>query len=187
MHTILLQYKPGVRGNGFRALATKFRIKGGHKLISSWYSKWDGTELSLEKQSGGDKRSILTPKERKKHIYDFVDKKSKSEAVKYTEVKKNVEKKTNKRPALRTVQRNGKSLGITSKKRKRTLKSQGFFSFFFVLSFSLSFSSFLPDFVCLETDAYRESVSNIRKKFQRVSKNRLVFIDGSGIDQSLEN
>ena len=52
-HTILLQYKPGVRGSGFRALAKKYSVKGGHKLVSSWYSKWDGSESSLKKDSGG--------------------------------------------------------------------------------------------------------------------------------------
>lgn len=94
-------------------------------LVKYWYSKWDGTELSLSKQAGGDKRSILTQKEKKSHIYDFIEKKSKKEAVNYTEVQENVEKKTKKKIALRTVQETGQKLKITSKKRKRVLKSEG--------------------------------------------------------------
>lgn len=125
MHTVLQQYARGVRGYGFAALAKKNSIKGGGQLVSYWYKKWDGTESSLTKQSGGDVRSILTPKEKKKHIGEFVAKRSKVEAATYPEVKKNVERKTKKAPSLRTVQRLGKSLKITSKKRKRVPKSQG--------------------------------------------------------------
>ena len=105
MQTILQEYKKGIRGHGFQALASKYNIKGGAQLVSYWYSKWDGTENSLKKQSGGDKRSLLIPKEKKRHIDDFVAKRSKVEAVNYSEVKDNVEKKTRKAPSLRTVQR----------------------------------------------------------------------------------
>ena len=125
IHTILQQYQKGVRGKGFRALAKKYEVKGGHQLISFWYSKWDGTESSLKKHSGGDTRSTLTEKEKKVHIHDFIEKKSKTEAVTYPEVKVNVEKKTKKAPSLTAVKRIGKSQKITSKKRKRVLKSQG--------------------------------------------------------------
>lgn len=97
IHTILQQYQPRVRGKGFKALASKYNIKGGHMLVKYWYSKWDGTELSLSKQAGGDKRSILTQKEKKSHIYDFIEKKSKKEAANYTEVQENVEKKPKKK------------------------------------------------------------------------------------------
>jgi hypothetical protein len=125
IHTILKQYKMGVRGSGFKALASRYNIKGGHKLISAWYAKWDGTIYSLTKQSGGDRRSILTPEEKKKYVYDFIVKKSKSEAATYQEVQKNVEKKTGKAPKPRTIRDYGEAAKITSKKRKRVLKSQG--------------------------------------------------------------
>ena len=125
IHAILKQYKPGVRGSGFKALASRYNIKGGHKLISSWYAKWDGTISSLTKQSGGDRRSILTPEEKKKYVYDFIVKKSKTEAATYQEVQRNVEKKTGKAPKPRTIRDYGEAAKITSKKRKRVLKSQG--------------------------------------------------------------
>lgn len=125
IQTILRQYKKGIRGHGFKALAKKYEIKGGHRLVSLWYAKWDGSESSLTKQSGGDRRSILTQKEKKKHVKDFIEKSSKKEAVNYAEVKKNIELKTKKAPALSTVKDYGKSFNITSKKRKRVLKSEG--------------------------------------------------------------
>jgi hypothetical protein len=132
IHTILQQYKKGVRGQGLGSLVKKYDISGGKKLISYWLSKWDGTEDSLRKQSGGDKRSILTSREKKLHIRDFVDNRSKTEAVIYSQVKDNVEKKTKKALGLSTVQRYGKDLKISSKKRKRSLKSQGL-AFLFLL------------------------------------------------------
>ncbi len=58
-------------------------------------------------------RSILTQKEKKKHVADFIEKSSKTEAVNYTQVKKNVEMKTKKSPALRTVQDYGRSAKMT--------------------------------------------------------------------------
>jgi hypothetical protein len=127
IQTILQEYKKGVRGHGFQALANKYEIKGGARLVRYWHSKWDGTESSLLKQSGGDTRSILTPREEKIHIYNFVNRKSKVEAVTYPEVQENVELKTGKEIALSTVKTHGKSLKISSKKRKRIPKDQGLF------------------------------------------------------------
>jgi transposase len=122
---ILQQYQPRVRGKGFKALARNYKIKGGHKVLRKWYKKWDGTKNSLEKQSGGDRRSILTQKEKQKHIKQFVDKQAQFDAVNYSEVKVNIENKTGKEISLRTVQEKGKELGISSKRTKRTLESQG--------------------------------------------------------------
>ena len=65
---ILEEYQPGVRGKGFKALAKRYSIESGPKAISKWYQKWDGTKESLEKESGGDRRSILSDKEKKTHI-----------------------------------------------------------------------------------------------------------------------
>ena len=61
-------------------------------------------------------RSILT-KEKKVHVYGFVDKKRHAAAT-YEEVKRNVEEDS----FLTTVKRTGKSTKISSKKRKEYLK-----------------------------------------------------------------
>jgi transposase len=148
MQNILQEYKPGVRGCGFKALSKKYNVIGGHTVILKWKKKWDGTEASLKKQSGGDARSILTPREKKVHIHDFATKKSKVEAVEYPEVKENVEKKTKKAISLRSVQKIGQSLRLSSKKRKRVLRSQGQISLYFrIFAFSATYSENLL-FLC---------------------------------------
>ncbi len=122
---ILQEYQPGVRGKGFRALAKYHGIKGGHAAIRKWYKKWDGSKESLKKESGGDRRSILTEKEKKKEILGYIRKKARKDAVNYPEVKENVEFKTGKKIKLRTVQRIGKDLEARSKKSKRKSPAEG--------------------------------------------------------------
>ena len=72
---ILQEYQPGVRGKGFKALAKRFEIKGSHSTIQKWYKKWDGSKESLKKESGGDRRSILTEKEKRKRYWVTLGKK----------------------------------------------------------------------------------------------------------------
>ena len=124
IQTILEEYEPGVRGKGIRALAKHHNIKGGHMLLNYWMSKWDGTLKSLEKMSGGDRRSILTNQEKKKHVDQYITKCSKKNAVQYPEVKEHIEEETGKSISLPTVQRIGHDLGHTSKKVKRVLESE---------------------------------------------------------------
>ena len=182
MQTILTKYRKGIKGCGFLALAKQYNIKGGPTLLRYWYRKWDGTEASLTKQSGGDRRSILTSEEKKKHVQAFIVKKSKVEAAKYEEVRKNVENKTGKSPKLRTVQDYGKSFKITNKKRKRVLKSQGHHSpYFSSCPASPLFCRYSHCFCVLGTEEYRNFVTTFRKKCQRIAKKRLVFMDGSGL------
>ena len=154
----------------------KYQVQGGSKLISEWYKKWDGTESSLRKQSGGDVRSILTPKEKKLHIRNFVTKKSKVEAAIYPEVKKNVEKKTGKDISLRSVQEIGQAMRISSKSEKECFKAKDRQILFSCFSRYRESKEFF--FLWIGTEEYRESVIRIRKKCQNVNKNRLVFIDG---------
>ncbi len=132
---ILEEYQPGVRGKGFKALAKRYSIKSGPKTISKWYQKWDGTKESLEKESGGDRRSILSDKEKKTHILGFIAKRAKKDPANYREVKENVESKTGKQMAIKSVRRIGKELGVSSKKTKRKTPTEG--KFLEVISFIL--------------------------------------------------
>lgn len=127
---ILQEYQPKVRGKGFKALATRFKIKGGHKAIRFWYKRWNGSVDSLRKLSGGDRRSIFTDKEKKVHIKKFIDKAAQSDPVTYPEVKNNVELKTGKVASLTTVKKIGKQLNESSKKTKEVLESQGIANYF---------------------------------------------------------
>jgi transposase len=166
---ILEEYQPGVRGNGFKALAKRHSINGGHTTIRKWYKKWDGTKNSLQKESGGDRRSILTEKEKKKEIVGYISKKARKNAVNYPEVKENVERKTGKDIKLRTVQEIGKNLQMTPKKTKRKTPSEG--------KFHAQFS--LKSFLGLQD--YPQLVAKFRRKCQNIKKGRLVFIDGTGM------
>ena len=65
-HPVLLEYKPKIRGSGFKELSKRFKIPGGHTTISRWYAKWNKTQESLETMEDGDNRSILT---KKKKVY----------------------------------------------------------------------------------------------------------------------
>ena len=98
---ILQEYQPGVRGKGFKALAKQYKIKSGHKTIRNWYQKWDGTKESLEKESGGDRRSILSEKEKKTLIVGFIRKRARTDAANYRGVQENIESKSGKKLAGR--------------------------------------------------------------------------------------
>jgi hypothetical protein len=169
IQSILEEHEPGVRGKGLKTLAKQHNIKGGHNLIKYWLSKWDGTVKSLEGMGGGDRRSILTDQEKKKHVDRFITKRSKKDAVQYPEVKANIENKTGKDISIQTVRRIGHELGHSSKKVKRLLESEGMFR------------SPFPYELLLDTEDFKENVAGFRRKCQRVDKNRLVFIDGTGM------
>jgi transposase len=124
---ILQQYQPGVPGKGFKALAKSYGIKSGHTTIRKWYKKWDGSKESLMKESGGDRRSILTEWEKKTAILGYIRKRARTDAANYPEVKDNVEFQTKKKVKLRTVQRLGHELKAVSKKTKQRTPIEGKF------------------------------------------------------------
>jgi len=62
-HNLLQEYRPGIFGCGFKALAKRFKIKGGHKLIMRWYHQWDGTVESLNHKTKGHRRRTMLPQE----------------------------------------------------------------------------------------------------------------------------
>jgi len=90
----------------------------------------------LEKESGGDRRSMLSEKEKKTHIVGFIAKRAKKDPADYREVHENVESKTGKKMAIRSVRKIGKKLGASSKKTKRKTPTEG--KFFEVILLILS-------------------------------------------------
>jgi hypothetical protein len=50
----------------------------------------------LEKESGGDRRSILSEKEKKSLIVGFIRKRARTDAANYREVQENIESKSGK-------------------------------------------------------------------------------------------
>ena len=119
---------------------------------------------AFAEQVGGDRRSVLTEREKERHILDFVShQNAKRKAVDYADVTKNVKKKvkrlakTDDEVLLRIVQRIGKEeMNLSWKKTTNTLESD-------------------------ETTDYTEAVAAYRRKCQRVSKEKLIFLDGTGM------
>ena len=69
---VVREYQPGVRGQGFAALAKRFKVENlvlAPKLVQSWWRKWNAGGRTLEAlESGAGRRSILTENEKQKHI-----------------------------------------------------------------------------------------------------------------------
>jgi transposase-like protein len=135
---VVREHQQGVRGKGFAALATRFKVS--KFLIENWWKKWNAggrTIDAFEDEAGGDRRSLLTEKEKQRHILDFVkSKNSKGEAVDYTDVHKNVVNHTKKNISLRSVQKVGKEeMNLSWKSTTQTLESDGIspgFSYLFL-------------------------------------------------------
>ncbi|CAF4386552.1 unnamed protein product [Rotaria sp. Silwood2] len=60
---VLEEYRPGIYGSGFKLLAKRFKIKGGHHLIMCWYQQWDGTVQSLNAKPRTGRPRTLTNEE----------------------------------------------------------------------------------------------------------------------------
>ena len=126
-HAFFLEYKPKIRGSGFKALAKRFKIPGGHTKISRWYAKWNKTQESLETTKGGDTRSILTTKEKKKQIFDFIRKRNKAgQQVDYKKVTAHVRKATGKNISYSAIKAIGQQeFNIKWKRAKRIMYHDG--------------------------------------------------------------
>jgi transposase-like protein len=127
---VVREYKKGVRGHGFDALSKRFLIQ--KMVIKKWWRKWNSAGRSIaafEEEAGGDRRSILTEREKERYILDFVSHQNAiRKAVDYNDVHANVIKKTKKEVSLRTIQEIGKEeLDISWKKTTQTLVSDGMY------------------------------------------------------------
>ena len=72
-HRVCGAYQKGKRGKGFGALSKRFDVA--KSVIETWHEKWvrgGRTPDAFEDEAGGDRRSILTPKEKERHILDYV-------------------------------------------------------------------------------------------------------------------
>jgi transposase-like protein len=155
---VVREYKKGERGKGFAALSKRFKVP--KSVIQDWWKQWVAggrTIEAFEDRAGGDRRSLLTEREKERYIVDFVSLKNhKGEAVDYTDVHQNVVKKTKKEVSLPTVQRLGKEeCNLTWKCTTQTLES--------------------------EESNFPEAVSKYRRKAQEVAKEKMVFLDGTGM------
>ncbi len=106
---VLREYRPGVRGYSFRALARRFKIHGGMSVVQRWYSRWKGSPQSLVRKKGSGGHPVLTAAQARRCILKPIEAKNKKhQAVHYTELKESVEAAVGHSVSVRTIQRRGK-------------------------------------------------------------------------------
>jgi hypothetical protein len=105
---VLEHYQPHVRGSGFQALADRYDIAGGRRVVRSWYGRWDGTPQSLERREGSGRPTILSPTQIHRHI-GIPIKRSNAQhhAIHYNELYASINAKTGKEVSPSTVRRYG--------------------------------------------------------------------------------
>lgn len=94
------------------------------KTIFNWRRRWNGTPQSLERNEGSGRAPILTPSEISRHIRAPILAANRSHrSINYTTLLPEIQRKTGKKLALRTLQNYGKEkLQIQFKHtRKRTV------------------------------------------------------------------
>ncbi|CAF1085556.1 unnamed protein product [Didymodactylos carnosus] len=101
-------------------IAKRFKIKGGHKLIMSWYARWNGTVESLEPKWTDGRPRTITKDQVTDYILNFVDEMSMQyKSVNYRMIQEHVENSLNKQVPLKTIQRyDRQECGINSKRTK---------------------------------------------------------------------
>ena len=126
-HNILREYKRGVRGCGFHALAKKHHIHGGGQTVASWFQQWNGSPESLQKHTTCNKRRKLDDGEVQQHIRGFVETMNEQgDQVIYKDVKEHVEQETGQPMAYSTLARYGyKKAHISYKRTTCTLTTEG--------------------------------------------------------------
>jgi transposase-like protein len=51
--SVVSEYIKGEKGRGCKALAERFKIRGGHNVVKYWAKQYTGDRSSLEKKHGG--------------------------------------------------------------------------------------------------------------------------------------
>jgi hypothetical protein len=126
-HHILLEYAPGVRGSGFKALAARHEIKGGVKSLSEWHHRWDGTPQSLEERPRSGRPRALSSAQVRRHIAAPIRNANRAaQPVSYPALLPRVQAATDSHVSLRTIKRYGKEeLQATTKHgKKRTAEER---------------------------------------------------------------
>jgi transposase len=119
-HHILTHYAANRLGSGYKALATRFAVKGGHSVIRRWHERWDGTPASLETRARSGRPRILKHRQVTQHILSAVRRENRAHrAAHYPEIRRRLVAATGKSPSARTVRRYGKERRV---KDARTAK-----------------------------------------------------------------
>jgi hypothetical protein len=130
-HNILTLYKRNSNDDNFRALADRYNIKGGMRVIQNWYQQWNGTPESLERRKGSGRKSVLTSRQIKDYIETPIRTKNRShQPVHYSTLLPSIKERSGTNVSLRTVQRIGKMKLHARQKRtqKRTTQERNLIS-----------------------------------------------------------
>ncbi len=152
-HNILTLYQPHSRGNGLKALATRFKIKSGEPLLLRWYRQWNGTVESLKRSKQSGRPRALSTTESKIYIRNKIAKHNQQfHGISYPQLYDSLPSKIKQKISIRSFQRYGlKKEGIKKKKTIKRTKIQckkqnvkensinSFSSMFFVFFFCLCF------------------------------------------------
>ena len=120
-HHILLEYAPGVRGRGFKALAARHAIAGGARRLSEWHHRWNGTPQSLEERPRSGRPRTLSSAQVRRHVAAPIRNANRAaRAISYTTLLPQVQAATDSTLSLRTLQRYGEEeLHATAKHGKK--------------------------------------------------------------------
>jgi transposase-like protein len=145
---VVAQYRPGVRGCGFAALAKRFLIKS-PSTVHEWVKHSDGSVHSLEKKSGGNRKRKLSELESKQYVEEpILEANAEGRAIHYREVWNGAVKATRVDVSFRTIRRYGKEIHDMSDKsttRKLTIEGMNnnyFTSLATIAELELSMSGF---------------------------------------------
>lgn len=117
--SVLEEYKRGTKGHGFKALAKRFKVAGGPRVIARWFDKWDGTAESLMPMPKGSRSAVLTSGEVKEHITGFVSQQqAQGETVDWFDVQHNVEEQTGRDISINTLRSYGHRAGVSVKRAR---------------------------------------------------------------------
>ena len=120
-HSILTHYRAGERGSGFHALARRFAVTGGARLIQLWQQQWDGTPQSLERRAVSGRPRALSSREVQRYVRTPLLRANRAhKVVHYPAVTAAVRAVTGKIVSGRTVRHYGKEeLGAKQRRGKK--------------------------------------------------------------------
>jgi hypothetical protein len=160
-HSVLLFYKSQNKPRSFRSVAKHFGIKGGHQLISQWYTQWNGTPASLEPKSKSGRPPVLSKLEVRDYIGNKITNANrKPEPINYSQIIPSITRELGKKISLRTVQRYGQKIAkakskTSIKRTPRECKSKILFHFNFIYFAHSLTRCLLIVFVCLYVSVVR--------------------------------
>ena len=120
-HHILLEYAPHDTTRSFVALARRHTISGGARTVQRWHERWDGTPASLKRKAGTGKAPLLSRAEVSRHVRAPILAANRAHrAISYPDLLSEVQRKTGKQIALRTLRDYGKQqLGASQRRTKK--------------------------------------------------------------------